>query len=120
MFDSTDGTWDTVWPLATPFENKQRTVTFGGTLATLGAGETTGFLLRNDSAEGFPAGSTTAPHEGETIVLGSAGTFSLDATLDWDRDVSWNWVRGAKRRYPSVLFPACFDLEDIYETGTSI
>ena len=91
MFDSTDGAWDTVWPYATPFENKQRTVTFGGTLATLGAGETTGFLLRNDSADGFPAGNTTAPHEGETIVLGSAGTFSLDATLDWDRDVTWNW-----------------------------
>ncbi|MBQ3809344.1 MAG: hypothetical protein II839_00830, partial [Kiritimatiellae bacterium] len=91
VYEYRDGNSESLWQAANPFENRQRTILFGGTLSELGAGETTVRLLRNQTYYGAPGARTTVPHEGEELVLSAAGRYTLPVLLDWDWDVTWNW-----------------------------
>ncbi|MBQ6103966.1 MAG: hypothetical protein IJL06_09885, partial [Kiritimatiellae bacterium] len=93
LFDKSDG--DSAGYLAAnPFTTDQNTVVFGGTLVDLGAGETTVWLLRDQTfTETFPGYANTQFHEGEQRIVDSAGRFDLTVSdLDWDADISWNWA----------------------------
>ena len=95
IYDFTDGSTSALWDSANPYVNQQRTIVFGGTLSEYGAGETTVRLLRNQTWYGAPSAfqgqKTTVPHDGESLVLPAAGTYTLPVLLDWDLDVTWNW-----------------------------
>ena len=90
LSDSTAGTV-AAWNAANPFANRQRTIVASGVLEELGAGETTVFLLRDQTPDGFPAASGTKPHEGEELVVRTTGTYTLPFRADWDQDVTFNW-----------------------------
>ena len=91
IFSSLDGD-KAAWVVANPYTSDQNTITFGGTLTQLGAGETTVRLLRNGTPTGHPAAATTVPHEGEDRTVSSTGPYTLAvAGLPWDEDVTFAW-----------------------------
>jgi hypothetical protein len=90
LSDSTAGT-AAAWTAANPFVNRQSTIVASGVLEELGAGETTVFLLRDQTPDGFPFADETKPHEGEALVVRGTGTYTLPFRAGWDQDVTFNW-----------------------------
>ena len=76
------------------FFNSQRTMTIGGTLSVLGAGETWVGLLYGTwyPSESSISSLQTALHDGDLYSIDSTGAFSVEKTFDWDQSVVFNWM----------------------------
>ncbi|MBQ6926379.1 MAG: hypothetical protein IJQ73_17215, partial [Kiritimatiellae bacterium] len=79
---------------ANPVTAAQRTLTLGGTLSVLGAGDTWVGLLYGTwypSEPDVPA-YTTPFHEGDLYPVSSAGRYTVVKTFEWDQSVRFNWM----------------------------
>ena len=79
---------------ANPVVANQRTLTLGGTLSVLGAGDTYVGLLYGKWFPSEPEVPSyqTPFHDGDLFQVTSAGAFSATRTFDWDETIRYNWM----------------------------